>query len=386
LIEMKVPMTVLKVVTVWPAVLVSFVLAMVVLVLAPPVLALPLFLAAVVLLGALATGRLEAPAVQLLTGVRAAGDGERTVVAGLLAALSALGVENLDLQVRRRQRPSTPAVAVLGRRSLVMTPGLIEALYREWVATEEAVALVGQAVGARHARRPRCEVAVLAATAPWRAVLAVFRGVAAAFAWLPFMRVTWALRGVVAVICVAQSLIEGRAAAGLLGGTVIALTYAVPAAGRALQARTELAGDRFVVERGLGGVLLGLLSRYGHPMPLERSQRLAVTPVSTAAEQPSRPALRLVPNQGEALPVRRPEPPPGWFPFEAGYSSSPQSWRPGTPQEPVMHAPRPSPTCGWWFMQGRPLKMCGHSVQVVAMVHSGRSMLVAQEADARESM
>lgn len=293
---MKVPMTVLKVVTLWPALLVSFVLAMVVVALCPPVLALPLFLAAVALLGVLAIGRLEAPAVQLLSGARGAFEGEWQMMAGVLARLRALGMEDLDLQVRRRQRPSTPAVAVVGHRSLVVTPGLIEALYREWVATEEVVALVAQAVGARRARRPRCEVAVLVATAPWRAVLAVFRAVAAAFAWLPFMRVAWALRGVVAVICVAQSLVEGRAAAGLLGGTVIGLTYAVPAAGRALQARTERAGDRFVVERGLGGVLAGMLSRYGHPVPLERRQRLEVATAASAPPAPARRLLRLVPN------------------------------------------------------------------------------------------
>lgn len=292
---MKVPMRVLKVVTVWPAVMVSFVLAMVVVALAPPVLALPLFLATGGLLCALAVGRLEAGAVQVLTGARAASEGERQVMAAVLARVNALGVEGLDLMVRRRQRATTPAVAVLGDRRLVVTPGLVEALYREWVATEEVVALVAHAAGARRACRPRCEVAVLAATAPWRTVLGVFRQVGAAFAWLPFMRVAWTLRGVVAVICAAQSLVEGRAAAGLLGGTVVGLTYAVPAAGRVLQARTERAGDWFVVERGLGEVLARMLSRYGHPVPLERRQRLEGAP-APSAPAPARPLLRLVPN------------------------------------------------------------------------------------------
>ena len=45
-----------------------------------------------------------------------------------------------------------------------------------------------------------------------------------------------------------------------------------------------------MVELGLGGVLAGLLRRYGHPMTLERLQRLE------AAEEPQRPRLHLVPG------------------------------------------------------------------------------------------
>ena len=116
-----------------------------------------------------------------------------------------------------------------------------------------------------------------------------FRGVGRAFAWLPFMRLAWTLRGVVGVICVVQSVVEDRAWAGLLGGAVIALTYLVPAAGRRIELHTEAAADQFVLSLGLGPVLAGLLRRYGHPMSLERMQRL-----ETAVEQPQRPRLHLV--------------------------------------------------------------------------------------------
>ena len=130
---------------------------------------------------------------------------------------------------------------------------------------------------------------MLAATTPWRVVVATFRGVGRAFAWLPFMRVAWTLRGVVGVICVVQSVAEGRAAPGLLGGAVIALTYLVPAAGRAIEARAEVAADHLVLECGMGAALAGLLRRYGHPMTLERLERL-----EAAAEPAQRPRLHLV--------------------------------------------------------------------------------------------
>ena len=149
--------------------------------------------------------------------------------------------------------------------------------------------MIAHAVGRREVIRPRLEVAVLVAITPWRMVVAVFRGVARAFAWLPFMRLAWTLRGVVGVICVVQSVAEGRAAAGLLGGGVIALTYLVPACSRAIEDRAEFGADALVLTLGLGPVLAGLLGRFGHPMSLERRQRLAAVP-----EAPSRPRLHLV--------------------------------------------------------------------------------------------
>ena len=69
---MKVPMTVLRVVTLGPALLVSFVLAVVVFALLPPALGLVLFLASAAVLGALALGQLEVVAIGLLTRSRPA--------------------------------------------------------------------------------------------------------------------------------------------------------------------------------------------------------------------------------------------------------------------------------------------------------------------------
>jgi hypothetical protein len=212
-------------------------------------------------------------------------------MAPVVAELGGRGVD-VDvgaLFVRRVQRPSIPVAVAIGRRIVVVSPGLVEATYRGSVTGAEAASALAHAVGRRQAIRPRLELAVLAAATPWRLTVATFRGVGRAFAWLPFMQLAWTLRGVVGVICVVQSVVEDRAWAGLLGGAVIALTYLVPAAGRRIELRTEAEADQFVLSLGLGPVLAGLLRRYGHPMTLERMQRL-----ETAAEQPQRPRLHLV--------------------------------------------------------------------------------------------
>ncbi len=286
---MRFPMTVLRVVTLGPALLVSFVLTVVVCALLPPPLGLVVFMAAGGLLVALALGQLQEPAVAALTRSRPATEGEVRVVALVLVELGGRGVDVGALFVRRIQRPSTPVAVAIGRRSVVVSPGLVEATYRGGVTGAEAAAALAHAVGRRQAIRPRLELAVLAATTPWRLMVATFRGVGRAFAWLPFMRLAWTLRGVVGVICAVQSVVEDRAWAGLLGGAVVALTYLVPAAGRRIELHAEAEADRFVLSLGLGPVLAGLLRRYGHPMTLERMQRL-----QTAVEQPQRPRLHLV--------------------------------------------------------------------------------------------
>ena len=284
---MRFPMTVLRAVTLAPALLVSFVLTVVVCALLPPTLGLVAFMAAGGMLVALALGQLQEPAIAALTRSRPATEAEFRVMAPTLAELGGRGVGALF--VRRVQRPSTPVAVAIGRRTVVVSPGLVEATCRGGVTGAEAAAAVAHAVGRHQALRPRLELAVLAATTPWRVMVATFRGVGRALAWLPFMRLAWTLRGVVGVICVVQSVAEGRAAPGLLGGAVIALTYLVPAAGRRIELRVEAEADRFVLALGLGPVLAGLLRRFGHPMTLERMRQL-----EAAVEQPQRPRLHLV--------------------------------------------------------------------------------------------
>lgn len=211
---MRVPMFVLKLVVMVPAMLVSGVLALMVLAVLPPVLGLLGFVAGGVVLVVLVAGGLEGPAVQLLTRARAATEGERAVLAPVLVAQGETGMPSVALYVRRSPHASTSPAVVVGTSSLVVTPWLVEATYRGWITREEATAVVLYADGRHRAGRHRLEVAVLAATTPWRAVSAVARGVGRSFAWFPFMRFAWALRGFVGAVAVVQSAVEGRAVYG----------------------------------------------------------------------------------------------------------------------------------------------------------------------------
>lgn len=285
---MRFARTVLRVVAQGPALLASFLLTVMVCALLPPALGPVLFLAAAGVLVALALGQLEESAIAVLTRSRPATEAELAVMAPVFAELGSRGVDVGALFVRRVQRPSALVAVAIAHRAVVVTPGLVEATCRGDVTVTEAAAVLAHAVGRRGAIWPRLELAALTATTPSRLVTATFRVVTRTFAWLPFVRLAWTLRGVVGVVCVVQSVTDGRAAPGLLGGAVIALTYLVPAARRRIEIRAEVAADQLVLEVGLGGVLAGLLRRYGHPMSTERLQRLET------AEQPLRPRLHLV--------------------------------------------------------------------------------------------
>jgi hypothetical protein len=271
---MKMPMGVLKLVVAVPALLVSGVLALMVLAVLPPVLGLLGFVAGSAVLVVLAAGRLEVPAVKLLTGSRRATEGEWAVLAPVLDSQGGTGGPTPVLLLRSALGPQTPAAQVVGRSALVVTPWLVEATYRGWITRDEATAIVVHAAGRHRAGRHRLELAVLAATTPWRAVTGLARGIGRAFAWFPLVRFAWSLRGFVGAVAVVQSTVEGRAVYGAIAGVFLALTYLVPAAARARDRRLEVEADRVVVARGLGEVLAGLLRRFRVPVSIERLQRL----------------------------------------------------------------------------------------------------------------
>lgn len=135
---MRFPMTVLRVVTLAPALLVSFVLTVVVCALLPPALGLVAFLVAAGLLVALALGQFEVPAIATLTRSRPATAAELQVMAPVLAELGGRDVGVDAVFVRRRQGPSTPVAVAIADRAVVVTPGLVAARYRGGVTAAEA--------------------------------------------------------------------------------------------------------------------------------------------------------------------------------------------------------------------------------------------------------
>ena len=287
---MRVPTGVLTAATHLVAGVASFLLALVFTAVLPFGLGSDLPLGLVVVVGLVAGGVLEEQVVRLVTRAGALTEAE-------LQVLSALPVmeERRRVLVCRRTAGVVAPVVIMGKFTVV-SAALVEALYRGWVSVPEMSALLVHARGHHQLAAPRRgEVAMVVVETPWRLVAAVLRGARRAFAWMPLGSLAWEWRGVVGVVCLVQSVAEGRTWSGVLGAAVIALTYLMPAAGRAVEARATAAGDAAVVQAGLGDVLVDVLSRSGHKLSLGRRLRLQVRTISGAAPSagPEAPARHL---------------------------------------------------------------------------------------------
>lgn len=286
--------SVLRLVRAAPAVMVSLVIELMVFSLLPDLIAGPLEVGFTVLVVALALGLLESPTVRLLTWSRPPSSAELEVWAPVGAHLSGHGLGVWRVSIRRQPRHTTRAVVRLGRQSLVITPGLLDALYHRQLSVSEVAAVVAHTEEWHRTMTGRGELAMLVVTTPWRVLAGVFAALTGGMSRLPLGGAAWGFRGVIGVICVVQAAVEARPWSGVLGGLVIALSYLVPAAGRELSGRAMVRADNLVVSLGLGVVLAALWRRLGEPVATAQLQRLEA-PVPTV-DVPQRPRLYLVPG------------------------------------------------------------------------------------------
>jgi len=104
---------------------------------------------------------------------------------------------------------------------------------------------------------------------------------------LPVARFAWRIRFVVATVAAAQSVADGRIAAGVVVAVFIALTYLAPRWQRQWDRRSQDDSDQYVADHELGLPLSRFLRRCPpEPRNLERIHRLTGPAV--------RPSLALV--------------------------------------------------------------------------------------------
>lgn len=237
-----------------------------------------------VLVGVLATGRLEPPTVKLLARARPVSEAEHSVLAPVWTQLSTQAVPTGDVYVARAPREA--AVTVWGRRSLVLDPRVVDALHRGAVRVDEAAGLVGHAVGRRRAGPARFDLALAVWSLPWRLVWTMARVVAAAFSWVPLAGACWRLRIMLLPGLIYQASTQPRLWWYAVGAMVLlGLTYVCPWADRSWRGRVEDRADQYVVEHGLGEGLATLLQRRG--ASLERLYRLRVHPRASLRAVPA---------------------------------------------------------------------------------------------------
>jgi len=265
----------LKVLVLVPGVVVSTLLTCMVGALLPPLAGLLVFVAGLTVALVLATGRLEAAGLRLMYQARPLQEWEAAALAPTVSLLCSQGIgpPAVTLYVRESEGMATWSA---GRQSVIVSSGLVRTLHQRQLTVEEAAGLLAHAVGRLHIVRPRFDLAVEFWTLPWQILRGICTAIGHAFAWLPLVEFAWKIRFVVATIAVVQSVVDGRAPAGVVIAVFVGLTYLTPGWRRAWEVRVEAAADQFVCDHALSGGLAAYLGRGpAAPAVLARIHRMS---------------------------------------------------------------------------------------------------------------
>ena len=235
----------------------------------------------------LCAGGLERPAVRLLGRARALSEAEAAELAPAIALLCQKGLGPPAVELYARDGEVGISAGAAGRRSVVVSAGLLQAAQLGQLPADQAAGVIAAAVGRIRLGQTRFDVAVEFWTMPWQLLRAVCLVIGATVALLPLTPFAWKVRFVVSSVAVVQSVTEGCIASAVIVAVFIALTYLTPRWQRQWVIRSQDDSDRFVADHELGDALARFLRRCPPgPRTLERIHRLT-GPVT-------RPSLALV--------------------------------------------------------------------------------------------
>lgn len=258
-----------------PSLILSTVLTSLVGALLPPLPGLALFTGGLALTLALCMGGLERPAVHVLGRARVLSEAEARALAPAIALLcqKSLGPPAIQFYVRDGERGIS--AGSVGRRSVVVSAGLLKEVQLAQLPADQAAAVIAVAVGRIRLGQTKFDVAVDFWTIPWQLVAAVCMTIAQTLGSFPLTRFAWRIRFVVAVVAAAQSLVGGRIWAGVVAAVFITLTYLAPRWLRQWDIRAQRDSDQFVADHEFGNALSTFL-RLCPPDPrtIERIHRL----------------------------------------------------------------------------------------------------------------
>jgi hypothetical protein len=270
-----------------PGLVVSTVLTCMVGALLPPLPGLTLFVGGLALTIVLCAGGLERSAVRLLGHARVLSEVEAAALARAIGLLCQQGLGPPAVELYGRDSEVGISASAAGRRSIVVSAGLLQATQLGQLPANQAAGVIAAAVGRIRLGQTRFDVAVDFWTIPWQLVRAVGVAIASAVTWLPLTQFAWRIRFVVAAVAAAQSVADGRIAGGVVMALFIALTYLAPRWQHQWDVRSQDDSDRFVADHELGDGLGRFLRRCPpEPRTLERIHHLTGPAV--------RPSLALV--------------------------------------------------------------------------------------------
>ncbi|MCO5303791.1 MAG: hypothetical protein M9923_11375 [Phycicoccus sp.] len=242
-----------------PALVISTVVTSMVGATLPPLAGSMLFVGGLLVGVLLVAGVGESAAARVLLASRPARAEELALLAGVLTVLcrAQLGPPVIRLRVR----PGEHAIAAggFGRRSVVVSGGLLDAVEGGRLPQDQAAAVIAHAGALVRGGWVRNDPAIGFWSLPWQLIAAVAQVVASVGRRLPLTSVAWRLRGIVLSIAVVQAvqLHQVRLAATIAGIGVV--SYAMPVLEWRWRLLLLASGDVAVRESGLASPLADFL-------------------------------------------------------------------------------------------------------------------------------
>ena len=264
-----------KVLAYGPAVVVSMVLTVVVAAVLPATVGLALFAAGLVTMVSLLLGVGEAPAVRILFRARGLNSAEAAALAPAVALLCQQRVPMGVLRLRVQDGAVPIAASAVGRRTVVVSAGLVAAVRDRQLPVDQTAAVLGHGAGVVLSGAVRADPALEFWTLPWQGLRGVAEGLSRGFRWVPLAGWAWKARFLLAAIAAAQAAAAGQGLVAAVIALVGALSYLVSRWERAWARTIRELGDEQVRQAGLAEALSRfLLSCSSSPKVHERVHAL----------------------------------------------------------------------------------------------------------------
>ena len=270
-----------KVFAVAPALFISSCLAVLFMPLLPSPWPLPVIAAWLAVLLALAGGVGEGLAIRMMFRARRPTEFEARRLAPVVTALSSRGLGPPVMQVW--VQPTTPWVTTrgVGRRSVVVSHGLVQGVIDGRIPTNQAAALLGHSMCVIRSGDTRRDVAIAFWMLPYTVLRGVVSVVMRLFGGLPLAGAAWALRFIVGGVAVVRAVVEGHPWFALFIASIVAASYLVPRWERAWAPRMDRDGDDQLMAHGLSADLAAYLASRPHGRAtMERIDRLLGGPLT----------------------------------------------------------------------------------------------------------
>jgi hypothetical protein len=258
-----------------PSVTASTVLTCMVGALLPPIAGGTLFYGGLAVEALLFAGKGEQLVARVVAWSRPVTAAERIALGPALTLLCQGGLGPPVTVLRVQTNVHTIGAWGAGRRTVLISAGLVAAVRSGRLPADQAAAVIAHAAGPVVAGATRRDPALMFWTLPWQILRGIVGAALGAVGFFPVASLAWRARIIYAPLAIVTSAQDGHLVLGIAAAAIIVASYLIPRWERAWPAHLEQLGDRAVRQVGLAPALARFIRRWSSsPATFERIHRL----------------------------------------------------------------------------------------------------------------